>query len=94
MEDVEEDETVDSPPQTIQYEELLEVVTHVVARLNINWPTEKLEECPKSKLDECFQWSRPLPRPAIFPRSAHRGIQIVGETLLSPSVHPFGFSLL
>ncbi len=36
VEDVEEGKTVDS----IQYEELLEVVTCVVAKLNLDWPTE------------------------------------------------------
>ncbi|XP_026054609.1 NLR family CARD domain-containing protein 3-like [Carassius auratus] len=31
----------DSPSQSSQYEELLKVVTHTVAKLNIDWPAEK-----------------------------------------------------
>ncbi len=33
-----------SPIQSPQYEELLEVVTHLVAKLNNNWPAEKQTE--------------------------------------------------
>ncbi|KAL0160059.1 hypothetical protein M9458_043784, partial [Cirrhinus mrigala] len=31
-------------PQSVQYEELLEVVTHAVAKLNIDWPPRKKKE--------------------------------------------------
>lgn len=58
---VETEETVDSPPQSSTYEELVEVVTHAVARLNIVWPAEKQDTRPKSKLDECFLRSRSQP---------------------------------
>lgn len=58
------DETVDLlPPQSIQYEELLEVVTQVVTKLNIGWPAEKQDEHPKSKLDERFLHYKWLPPP-------------------------------
>ncbi len=50
MEGVDED----SPPRSPQYEELLEMVTRTVAKLNINWPVEKQAEPQKSKVDECF----------------------------------------
>ncbi|KAL0174634.1 hypothetical protein M9458_030602, partial [Cirrhinus mrigala] len=46
---------VDSP----QYEELLEVVTRAVAKLNIDWAAESQAEPQKSKLDERFLQSRP-----------------------------------
>ncbi len=48
----------DSHPQSPQYEELVEVVTHAVAKLNIKWPAEKQAEPQKSKLDECFLQTR------------------------------------
>ncbi len=51
----------DSPPQSPQYEELLEVVTCAVAKLNIDWPAEKLAEPQKSKLDEPILRTKPLP---------------------------------
>ncbi|ROL53490.1 hypothetical protein DPX16_20029 [Anabarilius grahami] len=38
---VEAAETEDSPPQSPAFEELLEVVTRAVAKLNIEWPSEK-----------------------------------------------------
>ncbi len=50
-----------SPLQSPQYEELLEVVTHAVAKLNIDWPAEKQAEPQKSKLDERFLHTKPLP---------------------------------
>lgn len=43
-------EDEDSPPHTPVYEELLEVVTHAVARLNVDWPAKKQEVRHKSKL--------------------------------------------
>ncbi|KAL0173005.1 hypothetical protein M9458_033316, partial [Cirrhinus mrigala] len=54
-------ETVDevSAPQFPQYEELLEVVTRAVAKLNIDWPAEPQVEPQKSKPDERFLRSRP-----------------------------------
>ncbi len=47
--------------QSPQYEELLEVVTRAVAKLNIDWPAEKQAEPQKSKLDERFLRTKPLP---------------------------------
>ncbi len=41
----------ESHPQSPQYEELMEVVTRAVAKLNISWPAEKQAELQKSKLD-------------------------------------------
>ncbi len=49
------------PLQSPQYEELLEVVTRAVAKLNIDWPAEKQAEPQKSKLDERFLHTKPLP---------------------------------
>ncbi|KAL1269008.1 hypothetical protein QQF64_031297 [Cirrhinus molitorella] len=51
---VDTEETVDSPPQSLAYEELVEVVTRAVAKLNIDWPAEQQDVRPKSKLDERF----------------------------------------
>ncbi len=50
-----------SPLQSPQYEELLEVVTRAVAKLNIDWPAEKQAEPQRSKLDERFLLTKPLP---------------------------------
>ncbi len=51
----------DSPPQSPKYEELLEVVTRTVAKLNIDWPAEKQAEPQESKLDKRFLRSKPPP---------------------------------
>ncbi len=50
-----------SPIQSPQYEELLEVVTRAVAKLNIDWPADDQTEKHKSKLDEHFLRSKSLP---------------------------------
>lgn len=39
----------ESPPSTHTYEELLKVVTHAIARLNIDWLAEKQEVCQQSQ---------------------------------------------
>ncbi len=59
----EEEETVsvDEPPQSLQYEELLEVVTRAVDKLHIDWPAEQQTELRGSKLDERFLRARPPP---------------------------------
>ncbi len=59
----EEEETVsvDEPPQSLQYEELLEVMTHAVDKLHIDWPAEQQTESRGSKLDERFLRARPPP---------------------------------
>ncbi|KAL0160072.1 hypothetical protein M9458_043797, partial [Cirrhinus mrigala] len=46
-------------PQSVQYEELLEVVTRAVAKLNIDWPAEEKAAPQKSKRDERFLRSKP-----------------------------------
>lgn len=48
---VKKDETEGSPPQSIR---LLEVATCTVAKLKIDWPAEKQNNHPKSKLAEHF----------------------------------------
>ncbi len=50
-----------SPIQSQQYEELLEVVTRTVAKLNIDWPADDQTEKQRSKLDERFLRSKSLP---------------------------------
>ncbi len=50
-----------SPIQSPQYEELLEVVTLAVAKLNIDWPTYNQTEKQRNKLDERFLRSKSLP---------------------------------
>ncbi len=87
MESVKED----SPPQSPQYEELLEVVTHAVAKLNVDCPAEKQAEPQKSKLDERFLRARsPPPRWSLpfFLRSSNRGDMIVGQVILGLHLHP------
>lgn len=34
-------ESADKPPQSAQYEELVEEITHTVAKLNLEWPTRE-----------------------------------------------------
>ncbi|KAI2653704.1 Transposon Ty3-G Gag-Pol polyprotein [Labeo rohita] len=51
-------EIVDTP-QSVQYEELLEVVTRAVEKLKIDWPAESQAEPQRSRLDERFLQSRP-----------------------------------
>lgn len=55
------DETMDSPPQSVHYEELVEVNSCAVAKLNLNRPAKEQAELSKSKLDEFFLWSKLLP---------------------------------
>ncbi len=50
-----------SPIQSPQYEELLEVVTRAVAKLNIDWPADDQTEKQRSKLDERFLLIKSLP---------------------------------
>ncbi|KAI2657205.1 hypothetical protein H4Q32_021306 [Labeo rohita] len=68
-----ESECVEVAPQSPQYEELLEVVTRAVAKLNIDWPAEKQAEPQRSKLDERF-----LPR-LFVPASDYYG-NVAGTT--------------
>ncbi len=73
----ERDESVDLPPQSVLFEELLEVVTRAVAELNIDWPAEKeCQECPKIKLDERFLRSKspPLRRGLPFFPDLYTGV--------------------
>ncbi|KAL0163886.1 hypothetical protein M9458_039639, partial [Cirrhinus mrigala] len=49
----------EASPQSVQYEELLEVVTRAVAKLNIDWPAEERVAPQRSKLDERFLQSKP-----------------------------------
>ncbi len=53
----------DGSSQSVQYEELVEVITHAVAKLNVEWPAEKQAEPTKSKLEDHFLRSKPLPPP-------------------------------
>lgn len=50
-------------PQSATFEELLEVVTHMVARLNLDWPYEK-QVIVHSKLDYHFLTSLPVQPPS------------------------------
>ncbi|KAI2650863.1 DNA ligase [Labeo rohita] len=60
-------ESVKEAPHSPQYKELLEVVTRAVAKLNINWPTEKQVELQQSKLDKRFLHNRPPPSHRSLP---------------------------
>ncbi len=78
------------PPQSPQYEELSEVVTRAVTKLNIDWPTEKQNELHKSKLDERFLHTKLLPpcqSLPFFSQYPHRGVEIVEETILGLLIH-------
>ncbi len=56
-----------SPIKSPQYEELLEVVTLAVAKLNIDWPADNQIEKQRSKLDERFLHSKSLPLRRCLP---------------------------
>ncbi|KAI2644940.1 Transposon Ty3-G Gag-Pol polyprotein [Labeo rohita] len=73
-----ESESVEVAPHSPQYEELLEVVTRAVAKLNIDWPAEKQAEPQRSKLDECFLRNRPPPshRSLPFRGVLHRDTEV------------------
>ncbi len=64
---VERDEAVGLPPQSVSFEEQLEVVTRTVEKLNIEWPADKeRQERPKSKVDKRLLRSRsPPPRQGL-----------------------------
>ncbi len=55
-------DTEDSPPQSRAYEELVEVVTRAVEKLNIDWPAEREDVRSRGKLDERFLPSRAQPQ--------------------------------
>lgn len=73
IESIDTGEAEDSLPHSSAYEEQVEVVSRVVARLNIDWPAEKQDVRRKSKLDD-----RCLPSQAQPP---HRGL------LFFPDLH-------
>ncbi|KAI2650209.1 hypothetical protein H4Q32_000145 [Labeo rohita] len=61
-EEVDLESAIEEPlPQSLQYEELLEVVTRAVDKLNIDWPAEVKATPQRSKLDERFLRSKPPP---------------------------------
>ncbi len=71
---IERDEAVGLPPQSVSFEEQLEVVTRAVEKLNIEWPADKeRQEHPKSKVDKRLLRSRSPP--------PHRGLPF------SPNLH-------
>ncbi len=91
-EEVDEESIEDvSPSHSPQYEELVEVVTRAVAKLNIDWPAECHVEPQRGKLDECFLWFKTSP-----PHSAvlHRPILVVSKPfsarLFVPSSENYG----
>ncbi|ROL43323.1 hypothetical protein DPX16_17144 [Anabarilius grahami] len=72
----------DPPSSSPAYEELREVVTRAVEKLNIDWPTEKTENKPKSKLDERFLPARSLPQRRGLPffPDLHTELQTITPT--------------
>ncbi|KAL0176947.1 hypothetical protein M9458_029277, partial [Cirrhinus mrigala] len=61
-----EDLKTEPLPLSPQYEELLEVVTRAVAKLNISWPAEEESTPQRSKLDERFLRNKnPPPRRSL-----------------------------
>lgn len=57
----------DSPSSSPAYEELVEVLTRAVSKLNIDWPAEKQGARPKSRLDERFLPSKSASSPRGLP---------------------------
>ena len=70
-----------SPAHTSVDEELLEVLTRAVAKLNIDWPADDVEtESRNCLLDERYLPSRsrsPRWELPFFSRSPHRGVEIM-----------------
>ncbi|KAI2655955.1 Transposon Ty3-G Gag-Pol polyprotein [Labeo rohita] len=54
-------------PQSPRYDELLEVVTRAVERLNLDWPEANLVDLPASRLDERFLRSQAAPSRRSLP---------------------------
>ncbi|KAL0173474.1 hypothetical protein M9458_029442, partial [Cirrhinus mrigala] len=95
--DVETVEEV-STPQFPQYEELLEVVTRAVAKLNIDWPAEPQVEPQKSKLDERFLRSQPPPARRSLPFFPDRHTEVsrswnspFSSRLFIPASYNYGY---
>lgn len=64
----------------------MEVVTEVVAKLNIDWPTEKREVHRRSKLDQLeFERGRLVRKPPLNADSALK-IQVVIPKVMVPDV--------
>ncbi|ROL08895.1 E3 ubiquitin/ISG15 ligase TRIM25 [Anabarilius grahami] len=57
----------DLQPLSPEYEELVEVLTRAVSKLNIEWPAEKQGALPKSKLNKRFLSSNKSPPPRGLP---------------------------
>ncbi len=55
------------PPQSPQYEDMLEVMTRAVAKLKIDWPAEECAEPQISKLDERFLRAKRSPPTRSLP---------------------------
>lgn len=70
---IEAGELEDSTPVSPAYDELVEVVTHAVTKLNIYWPAEKQEVHRKSKLDERFLPSKNVSGPTFLSRPHTEG---------------------
>ncbi len=71
-----------------QYEELLEVVTRVVAKLNIDWPADDQTEKQKSKLDERFLRSKSLPLRRSLPFFPDLHTEVVEKPFFIPLIYP------
>lgn len=69
----------DSPPLSPAYEELLEVVTRAIAKLNIKWTAEKQKAQKTSKLDKHIPLCRGL---SFFP-NLHAEVSRLWKRLFS-----------
>ncbi|CAM4608253.1 unnamed protein product [Leuciscus chuanchicus] len=76
------------------FEELLEVVTRAVGKLNIEWPPDKQEATKKSMLDERFLQARPQPSrrslpffPDLHTEVSRSWNKPLSSRLSSPNVH-------
>ncbi len=85
------------PPQSPQYEELLEVVTRAVGKLNIDWPADNQIEKQRSKLDERFLRSKSLPLRQSLPFFPDLHIEVsrswkkpFSSRLFIPASHYYG----
>ncbi|KAI2659312.1 tRNA-5-methyluridine(54) 2-sulfurtransferase [Labeo rohita] len=77
-------EIVDTP-QSVQYEELLEVVTRAVEKLKIDWPAESQAEPQRSRLEE--SQSRPVTHCQAVSTTAGSDGGCVQRDTFWPAVH-------
>lgn len=71
----EDQKAVEFPPHSVVFKELLEVITHAIAKLSLVWPDEKVSVVC-SKFDDFMPHST-LQVSSIFPRTQHCNAEVM-----------------